>query len=186
MSELFEALDERLTEFIENQKVYFVATAPSDGEHINLSPKGLDSLKVVNPTQVAWLNLTGSGNESAAHVLENGRMTLMFCSFEKQPLILRLYGTARVIHPRDKQWSDFYPMFTPSVSARQIFVLDISRVQTSCGFAVPFFDFAGERDTLTKWAESRSESDIEEYWEKKNQTSLDGMPTHIIKAGNED
>lgn len=180
MAKSFEELDDQLISFIEKQKIYFVATAPIAGEHINLSPKGLESLKVVNPKRIVWLNLTGSGNESAAHVLENGRMTLMFCSFEKQPLILRLYGTARAIYPRHHEWDDYYPKFEPSVSARQIFVLEISLVQTSCGFAVPMLDFVEHRETLTKWADSRGEAGIQDYWAEKNQTSLDGLPTEIV------
>lgn len=182
MAKEFKQLDIGLINFIEKQKIYFVATAPRHGDHINLSPKGLDSLRVVSKNQVAWLNLTGSGNETAAHVLENGRMTLMFCSFDIKPLILRLYGKASVVHPRDANWQALYAHFTPSVGARQIFVLDVDLVQTSCGFAVPFFEFSGNRDTLTKWAEDRGDQGIQDYWTEKNQSSLDGLPTRILDS----
>jgi len=146
-----------------------------------LSPKGLDSFRVLNDHQVAWLNLTGSGNETAAHVLENGRMTIMFCSFDKQPLILRLYGKAEVIHPRDEKWSGLYSTFEATPGARQIFILHIDRIQTSCGFSIPFFDYQGDRQTLNQWAEKRGDEGIEDYWKEKNQTSLDGLDTGISK-----
>src|SRR5210317_282022 len=116
--------------------MYFVATAGAEGM-VNLSPKGMDSLRVLDDATVAWLNLTGSGNESAAHVLENGRMTIMFCSFGKQPLIMRLYGRARVVHRRDEEWARLLDLFPEYPSARQVFVMDIQMVQTSCGYGVP-------------------------------------------------
>ncbi len=180
MSEKFEALTERHVEFIENQHLFFVGTAGKEG-FVNVSPKGMDSFRVINNSKVVWLNLTGSGNETAAHVLENRRMTVMFCSFEKQPLILRLYGQAKVIHPRDKEWSDLATLFPDYTGTRQFYELDIELVQTSCGYAVPYYEFKGERPTLTKWADNRGRAGIEQYWEETNTTSIDNKDTNIIE-----
>lgn len=180
MADKFTRLSEKHIEFIRAQKIFFVGTAPGNGR-INVSPKGLDSLRVLDDSSLAWLNLTGSGNETAAHVLENGRMTLMFCGFEKQPLILRIYGTAKAIHPRDDAWSELQPLFPDYPGARQFFKLDIELVQTSCGFAVPYYEFAGDRPTLGKWSEKKGANGIRDYWEEKNRTSLDQLATGIFK-----
>ena len=180
MSEKFEALTEKHIDFIKNQHIFFVGTAGSEGR-INVSPKGMDSFRVLDNSRVAWLNLTGSGNETAAHVIENPRMTLMFCSFDKQPLILRLYGQARVIHPRDNQWQELLTMFPDYTGARQIFEVDVDLVQTSCGYAVPFYELVGERPTLRKWSDKRGREGVEEYWQEKNTKSLDGKDTGIFE-----
>ncbi|MGV6857911.1 MAG: pyridoxamine 5'-phosphate oxidase family protein [bacterium] len=180
MGQRYEELSEKLVTFIEAQKLFFVATATADGR-VNLSPKGMDSLRVVDMNRVVWLNVTGSGNETSAHVQENPRMTLMFTAFEGNPLILRLYGDAGVIHPSDEEWESLHSLFPPIPGARQIFDLAVDLVQTSCGMAVPFFDYAGEREQLNDWAEKKGEQGIESYWREKNQTSLDGKPTHILK-----
>lgn len=178
MGERFKALTAEHIEFIGQQKLFFVGTAGEDSL-INVSPKGMDSFRVLSHSQIMWLNLTGSGNETAAHVLENGRMTVMFCSFEKQPVIMRLYGSARVIHTRDKGWNDLITQFPDYQGARQIFVQDISLVQTSCGFAVPYFDYKADRPTLDKWALNKGQQGIKQYWKDKNTRSLDGKPTGI-------
>ncbi len=128
MGQLFEALSPRHVAFIEAQKIFFVGTAAAEGT-VNLSPKGGDSLRVIDAHTLAWLNLTGSGNESAAHVLQHPRMTVMFCAFEGAPLILRAYGRARVLHRSDPEWSSSLARFPQSVAARQIFLLDIARVR---------------------------------------------------------
>jgi len=180
MSEKFTALAEQHIEFIQDQHLFFVGTAGSEG-FVNVSPKGMDSFRVINNSQVVWLNLTGSGNETAAHVLENKRMTVMFCSFAKQPLILRLYGKAETIHPRDKEWSGLAALFPDYTGARQFFVLDIEMVQTSCGYAVPYYELKGERPTLTKWADNRGRDGVEQYWEEKNTTSINDKETGILK-----
>lgn len=180
MGQRYDELSQELIQFIWNQNMFFVATAPADG-HVNLSPKGLDSLRVFGPKTVAWLNVTGSGNETAAHVLENGRMTIMFCAFTGKPMILRLYGKARVLHPRDEEWAEWLPRFDALPGARQIFILDIKLVQTSCGMAVPLFDFQAQRHQLVEWAEKKGTDGIAEYWEKKNQVSLSGKPTGIFE-----
>lgn len=179
MAQQYRELSDKLVDFIRTQHLFFIGTAGAEGL-VNVSPKGLDSLRIISPTEVAWLNLTGSGNESAAHVLENGRMTIMFCSFDKQPLILRLYGEAKVIHPRDEAWESLISLFPYHPGARQIFRMPISLVQTSCGYAVPRFELQEERTTLTKWAEKRGEQGIEQYWQDKNRLSMDGKSTGIL------
>ena len=180
MGQKFDALSEKHIRFIEAQKIFFVGTATADSRII-VSPKGMDSFRVLGPNRVAWLNLTGSGNETAAHVQQSPRMTLMFCAFEGDPLILRLYGQARAIHQGDAEWDELYARFTPLPGARQIFDVAVDLVQTSCGFGVPFFDFAGERETLSNWAEKKGEAGIRQYWEDRNRQSLDGIPSHIVE-----
>ena len=179
MAEQFEALSEKLIEFINNQHLFFVSTAPPEG-FINLSPKGMDSFRILDPKKVAWVNLTGSGNETAAHILEDNRMTIMFCSFDKQPLILRLYGKAITHHPRDSKWDELTSFFPEYVSARQIFELDLELVQTSCGFAVPYYELVGERPTLNKWAVEQGREKVEDYWKRKNKLSINNKDTGII------
>jgi len=179
MSEQFSELSEKHINFIQRQALFFVGTAAEEG-FVNVSPKGMDSFRILSPTKVIWLNLTGSGNETAAHLLENKRMTVMFCSFEKQPLILRLYGTAQAIHPRDKQWQEACTMFPEHDGTRQFFELDLSLVQTSCGYAVPLFEGKKERQTLQKWAEKKGQSAIEDYWRENNTRSMNDKETGIF------
>lgn len=179
MAEQFPSLQDEHIRFIGQQHLFFVGTAGSEG-FINVSPKGMDTFRVIDPSEVAWLNLTGSGNESAAHVLENGRMTIMFCSFGRQPLIMRLYGLARVVHPRDQQWQELLSLFPAMPGSRQIFVLDVALVQTSCGYAVPHYEFQSDRHTLLNWAQKHNPQDIEHYWQEKNTRSLDGHDTGIF------
>jgi hypothetical protein len=175
----FDELSEAHIEFIGKQKLFFVGTAAADGK-VNVSPKGLDSLRVLGPRRVIWLNLTGSGNETAAHVLLNPRMTLMFSAFEGPPVILRLYGTAAVYHSGDPQWSDLFRHFDPIPGARQIFDLAIVMVQISCGMAVTYYDYAGDRSELVTWADKQGEDGLHDYWSRKNQASLDGFTTDIL------
>lgn len=181
MGRQFHEIGADLRGFIERQKIFFVATAAPDGR-VNVSPKGMDTLRVLNQNRVAWLNLTGSGNETAAHLLENSRMTLMFCAFEGEPLILRLYGQARAVHPRDADWEQLLGLFPRIPGARQIFDMQVDLAQTSCGAGVPYFDFIGDRDALTNWAENKGPTGLEDYWREKNRTSLDGKPTGILKS----
>lgn len=178
MSERFDALTDQHISFIEDQHIYFVGTAANEGS-VNVSPKGMDSFRVINQSLVMWLNLTGSGNETAAHLLENDRMTIMFCSFDRQPLILRLYGRATAFHPRDDGWSQRAAQFPDYTGARQIFEVKLELVQTSCGFAVPYYQLLGERPTLNKWADGRGREGVEDYWQEKNTVSLDGKDTGI-------
>ncbi|MCP4422042.1 MAG: pyridoxamine 5'-phosphate oxidase family protein [Chloroflexi bacterium] len=174
-----EALSKDLQDFIAAQHIFFVATAAANGR-INLSPKGMDTLRCLNSKQVMFLNLTGSGNETAAHLAENGRLTIMFCSFEARPLILRLYGNGRVIHPRDAEWNSFIEPFSHLAGSRQFILLDIDSVQTSCGFAVPFYNFQGERDALLRTNAKKGEEKLREYRRKNNQVSIDGLPTYLL------
>jgi len=180
MGKQFSELSSKHIGFIEQQKIYFVGTAADTGS-VNLSPKGGDSLRVISSTQIAWLNLTGSGNESASHVLKNPRMTIMFCAFEGSPLILRVYGEAKVLHNKDTEWQEYSQLFPDSMAARQIFVLDINLVQSSCGMSVPYFQYQDDRDDLAKWSERQGQENIEKYWLKKNQTSIDGFDTEIAE-----
>ena len=179
MSEQFENLNEKHIEFINNQHLFFVGTATAEG-FVNVSPKGMDSFRIINNSKIAWLNLTGSGNETAAHILEKNRMTIMFCSFDKQPLILRLYGNATVVHHRDKNWEELSALFPEYTGARQIFELNLQFVQTSCGYAVPLYELTGERPTLFKWAEKKGKEGVEEYWKENNTVSLDKKETGIF------
>ena len=176
MAKQFESLTEQHVEFIAKQKIFFVATAAQDGR-VNLSPKGLDSFRVIDANNVLWLNLTGSGNETAAHLLENNRMTIMLCSFDAAPLILRLYGCAKTLHKNDAQWPDYYKYFDEHLGARQIYHLQIDLVQTSCGYAVPNYEFLGDKETLNTWSENKGAQGIEQYWRDKNRLSIDGKDT---------
>lgn len=180
MAQRYPELNVAMTEFIQQQQLYFVGTAADEGT-INVSPKGCDTLRVLSSNRIVWLNLTGSGNETAAHLLQNGRITLMFCSFTDKPLILRCYGAANTIHPRDATWPQLQPLFPDHPTARQIVDVHIDLVQTSCGFGVPFYSYKGERENISKWAVAKGEQGIQEYWEAKNQSSLDGLPTDIIE-----
>ncbi|EPX4140800.1 pyridoxamine 5'-phosphate oxidase family protein [Vibrio vulnificus] len=166
-------------DFIQQQKIFFVATAAETGS-VNLSPKGGDSLRVIDHKTIVWQNLTGSGNESAAHTIKNPRMTLMWCAFEGVPLILRTYGNATVLHQTDPLWQKYLALFPASVTTRQLFVLDINLVQSSCGMSVPLFDYQGDRDELAAWSEKQGKEGIEAYWRKKNQQSIDGFETEIV------
>ena len=179
MAKQFEELSESHIKFIEQQHMFFVASAGAEG-FVNVSPKGMDSLRVVSPTEILWLNLTGSGNETAAHILENRRMTVMLCSFTEKPLILRVYGEAEVYHPRDEEWSEFSSLFPEHAGRRQIYRLNVQLVQTSCGFAVPLMDFVEERDTLGSALKKIEGNGIEKYWREKNAVSLNGKHTGVV------
>ena len=179
MAKQFPSLDKRLQDFIESQHLFFVATAAPTGR-VNVSPKGMDSLRVLGPNQILWRNVTGSGNETAGHLKQLNRMTLMWCSFTARPMILRAYGTARTLHPRDADWDTLNAHFPPFDGARQLYDMAVDMVQTSCGYAVPHFDFAGDRDTLAKWTEDRGLEGVRAYWAERNRQTLDGAPTGIL------
>ena len=181
MGQQFSEISERLRTFIEAQHVYFVGTAARDGR-VNISPKGLDSLRVLGPDRVVWLNGTGSGNETAAHLLDVPRMTIMFCSFDAKPLILRLYGTARMVQPPDAEWDEVVSLFPPLDGARQVFVIDVDSCQTSCGFGVPLYDHVGQRDLMPQWAANKGPDGIAKYQRDKNRRSLDGFDTDLRQA----
>ena len=175
-------LNKTFTDFIQQQSLFFVATAGAQGR-VNVSPKGLDSLKVINSQKIVWLSVTGSGNETAAHVIQNGRMTLMFCAFEGPHTILRVYGSATVVHTQDKDWQSLYALFPNYAGARNIFSLNIELVTTACGSGVPEMSVTRSRaeTDLLPWYEEMQQSEVEAYWRKKNLTSLDGDPTGVIR-----
>ena len=178
MADFFETISPDHTRFIEAQPLFFVATAPlAAGGHVNLSPKGLDTFRVLAPDRVAYLDLTGSGNETAAHLRENGRITFMFCSFARRPLILRLYGTGRTVLPGVPEWDALISRFPDVPGARQIISADVELVQTSCGYAVPRMTLDGQRDTLVRWAEAKGNDGLAAYRAEKNARSMDGLPT---------
>jgi predicted pyridoxine 5'-phosphate oxidase superfamily flavin-nucleotide-binding protein len=181
MAKFYAELNDETRAFIAEQKVFFVATAPTNGS-INLSPKGMDTLRCLDDRTVAYLDITGSGNETAAHLNDNGRMTMMFCSFSEKPLILRLRGHGHVVHQRDADWSQLAPLFPPLVGARQIIVLHIESVQTSCGDGVPVYEFKHERENLVRYWAARGEAGVRAYWESNNLVSIDGLPTRLLEG----
>ncbi|NOX77053.1 MAG: pyridoxamine 5'-phosphate oxidase family protein [Gammaproteobacteria bacterium] len=178
MGKKYPGLNATLRSFINEQQMFFVGTAGAEG-NVNISPKGMDSLRIVGDNTVRWLNLTGSGNETAAHLLENPRMAIMFCAFAGKPMILRLYGHARAVHPRDPEWAAWLTDFPPLPGARQIFELDINFVLRSCGMSVPCYEFTEQRDQLNQWADKKGVDGIAKYWVETNTLSLDGKPTEI-------
>ncbi len=174
MAKFYPSLSPELSAFIRAQHIFFTASAAPNGR-INLSPKGLQSLRVIDAKQVAYLDLTGSGAETAAHIKADGRLTLMFCSFEGAPLILRLYGKGRLVRPQDAQWESLHGLFPPLPGARQIVILDIESVQTSCGFGVPIYEYQDERSELIHWAVKKGEGGLRLYRDEKNRRSIDGL-----------
>jgi Pyridoxamine 5'-phosphate oxidase len=178
MAKFYSQLDAQLCEFIDRQQLFFTATAPIDGR-INLSPKGIDSFRCLDFDRVAYLDLTGSGNETAAHLHQNGRMTIMFCSFTDKPLILRLYGTGEVVSPGSSKWDNLIDRFTDLPGKRQLILLQIESVQTSCGYGVPIYELQTERSTLLDWARSKGVEGVSAYQHQKNLTSIDGLPTYL-------
>jgi predicted pyridoxine 5'-phosphate oxidase superfamily flavin-nucleotide-binding protein len=176
MARALDAISDELAGFIARQHVFFVATAPSDGGHVNLSPKGLDTFAVLDPTTVAYLDLTGSGVETIAHLRENGRITIMFCAFDAKPNILRLYGQGHVLAIGEPEADALLPRFDTYPGARSVIRVRVDRVSTSCGYGVPLLTYEGERDQLTTWAERRGPDGLVEYREEKNAVSIDGLP----------
>jgi hypothetical protein len=183
MGTVMPRITEGLRAFIERQHVFFVGTAPLAGGHVNVSPKGMDSLRVLGPLAVAYVDMTGSGNETSAHLVDNGRITFMFCAFEGPPLILRLYGRGRTVLPGDDEWATLAPQFPLRPGTRQIIVAELERVQTSCGEAVPQLDFAGDRPNLVEWSEKKGPEGLEAYRQQKNRCSIDGLPTALALVG---
>lgn len=177
MADFFDALEQKHMDFITAQQMFFVATAPKKGR-INLSPKGLDCFRIISPTEVAYLDYTGSGNETAAHLLDDdGRITIMFNSFTRNALIMRLYGRGTAHGPDTARFQELMAMYEDAPGIRQIFTIKIDNLQTSCGYGVPVYDMVEERQTLTKWSEKKGEQGIKDYFEAKNRISIDGLPT---------
>jgi hypothetical protein len=180
MGKLHDSIKPAHREFIEKQHIFFVSTAPlsTDGR-VNLSPKGLDCFRVLSENKVGYMDLISSGNETSAHTLENGRITIMFCSFEEAPNILRLYGKGYTVLPGTREWDEHSPLFRIYPSTRQLIMADIDMVQTSCGFGVPLYTYNGERDIHFEWAEKKGADGLHEYVLQKNMESLDGLPTPL-------
>ena len=182
MAKFYEEIEPQLQEFIEKQPLFFVATAPLDASgHVNLSPKGHDVFRVLSPNRIAYLDLTGSGNETSAHIAENQRITFMFCAFEGRPQILRLYGSGQTVLPGDSGWEELIPQFPELSGVRQIIVAEINAAQTSCGYAVPLMSYEGDRETLLRWAEAKGNEELKVYRKEKNVESLDGLISPLSK-----
>lgn len=177
----YDHINSRIQKFIEAQKIFFVATAAEESR-INLSPKGMDTFRVLSENRVSWLNLTGSGNETAAHLAADGRITVMLCSFEGPPMILRIYGKGSILHPKHEKWAERIELFPDLGGKRQIIDIEVEMVQTSCGMSIPYFDFKGERRELDDWAKDKGEEGIRDYWKEKNRKSIDGLPTGIEES----
>ncbi len=175
MGDLYDAIDDKLSRFIEAQHVFFVATAPHDG-HVNLSPKGLDSFRVLGPRTVAYIDYVGSGAETIAHIRENGRITIMLCSFDGPPKILRLHGTGEVLEPQDAAFAELRDEFPDDMRARSIIRVNVDRISDSCGYGVPVMTFEAERTLLRQWAEKKGDDKLEQYQIEKNAASIDGLP----------
>lgn len=176
MGRVLDYIDERTRSWIERQHMFFVSTAPSVGGHVNVSPKGLDSFSVLSETRVAYLDLTGSGAETIAHVRDNGRITFMFCAFDGPPNIVRLYGKGAVHLPGSGGFEELRDHFEQRRAVRSIITADLERVQDSCGFSVPKMAFVEDRTRLNTWVANRTDEDIAAYWVEMNSVSIDGLP----------
>jgi Pyridoxamine 5'-phosphate oxidase len=180
MGRAFDSITDQMRTFIERQHLFFVATAPSHGGRVNLSPKGYDSFRVMDDRRVAYLDLTGSGAETIAHVRDNGRITFMFCAFDGKPNIVRLYGHGTVLRPGHDGWGEAIAIFDGSPAldgaVRSVIVADIDRTSNSCGYAVPFMEFTADRDRLIEWADDKDDEAVQTYWATKNARSIDGLP----------
>ena len=177
MGKLQTSVEGAVRDFIEQQHVFFVATAPLAADaHVNLSPKGADTFRVLGPTTAAYLDLTGSGVETIAHVRENRRIVIMFCAFQGPPKILRLHGVGRVVEPRDADFAALRLQFPEFSSTRAIIVVEITRVADSCGYGVPLMSYQGHRTQLSTWAAKKGIEGLKQYRRDKNRVSMDGLP----------
>lgn len=176
MAEFFDELTDKAIEFI-NKQHFFVTGTAAEGARINVSPKGMDTFRIIDNNTVGYLDMTGSGNETSAHIENDGRLTIMMCSFDVKPLILRLYGRGEVVRPNHPDWDKYLNLFKEYPGQRQIILLHIESLQTSCGYGVPRYDFKEERETLAKFGAKHSPEEISAYINKKNTTSIDGLPT---------
>lgn len=176
MGKVYETIDAGLTEFIGRQHLFFVGTAPTSPEgRLNISPKGLDSFRILGPTTVAYLDLTGSGIETVAHLRENGRITILFCAFEGRPSIVRLYGRGRSVEPGDREWDGLVARFPEIPGARSVVVVEVDRITDTCGYAVPLYEYQGDRTQLVAWAERQGPDGLEQYKAGHNLRSIDGL-----------
>lgn len=176
MGKSYDAIDERWREWISAQHLFFVSTAPNEGGHVNCSPKGVDSFRVLGEREVAYLDLIGSGAETIAHVRENGRVTLMFCAFEGPPMILRLQGRGEVSEPGDAKWTELAPKFPTFENARSIIRVHVDRIQDSCGYGVPLMDYREERKQMAAWSDNKGREGLRQYQLDNNLESIDGLP----------
>jgi hypothetical protein len=176
MGKVFDGIDEKLAMWIGAQRMFFVATAPREGGHVNLSPKGLDSFEILGPKSVAYLDVVGSGAETIAHLRENGRITLMFCAFEGLPRIVRLYGRGEVMEPGDADFEALAARFPQYPSTRSVIRVALTRIADSCGYGVPLYQYEGERSQIADWAERKGPEGLRVYQLERNRESLDGLP----------
>ncbi|MEA2626566.1 MAG: hypothetical protein QOD06_2611 [Candidatus Binatota bacterium] len=177
MAKRFDEIDEPLARFLAAQKLFFVASAPLDADgHVNLSPKGLDTFRILGPRTVAYLDLTGSGVETVAHVRENGRIVLLFCAFDGPPKIMRLHGRGQVIEASDAAFAELAGRFPTHLAIRSVVRVELDRITDSCGYGVPLYQYVGERTQLRQWAEHKGEDGVEQYRAEKNRESIDGLP----------
>src|SRR5436305_948652 len=182
MANQYDRITPALQSFIQAQPLFFVATAPlSEQGHVNLSPKGYDTFRILSPHQVAYLDLTGSGNETSAHLAENGRITFLFCAFRGTPQILRLYGKGETVLPGAERWEELVAQFPSYPGIRQIILASIHLIHTSCGYGVPLMELQQDRETLTRWATSKGEEGLVDYRGANNSKSLDGLPTPLAQ-----
>lgn len=177
MSKVKDSIDAQLAAWIEQQHVFFVATAPlSHAGHINCSPKGGNSFRILGPMEVAYQDYTGSGAETAAHLRENGRIVVMFCAFGGKPNIVRLHGLGTIITPTDARYETLAERFPHNPGTRALVHIQVSRISTSCGYSVPLYEFESDRDTLDRWAVAKGETGLVDYRAKKNAVGIDGLP----------
>ena len=177
MGKVYEQIDAPLEQFIRAQQMFFVATAPLAAEgHVNLSPKGLDSFRVLGPHSVGYLDYVGSGAETIAHLRENGRIVLMVCAFQGPPRILRLHGRGEIVEPQDAGFEPLRAQFPPAQGVRSVVRISLTRISDSCGFGVPLYQFEGDRAQLPKWAERKGDTALRDYQRDKNRNSVDGLP----------
>lgn len=177
MGKVFDSITPELQRWISKQKMFFVATAPLAGTgHINCSPKGGDSFRVLGPRAIAYQDLTGSGIETIAHLRENGRVVIMFCAFRGPPKIVRLHGRGKVIEPSDDRFAEAAAGFTPHPGTRAIIRIEVERISDSCGYAVPLYDFVGERTVLDEWIDRKGPEGLVDYRARRNAESIDGLP----------
>lgn len=176
MGRSYESITDAMREFIEDQQMFFVATAPSHGGRVNVSPKGYDSFRILGAQRVCYLDLTGSGAETIAHLRDNGRITFMFCAFEGKPNIVRLYGSGRHVRPGEPEFDQLVGAFPEHSGIRAIVIADIDRTSTSCGYSVPFMEYVDDRQRLEESLQAKDEGELKDYWKRKNTVSVDGLP----------
>ena len=179
MGRTYERITPAMAGFVEAQHVFFVGSAPSEGGHVNVSPKGGDTLRILDDRRVAYLDLTGSGIETVGHVRQNGRLTIMFCAFEGPPRIVRFQGTATVVATGDPGYAELAAGFPDAPGARAVVVLDVDRIADSCGYAVPLYEYVGDRDKLDRWAERQGEDGLRQYRLDRNAVTIDGAPAWL-------